>query len=212
LFDQLADVQRKVLRVVLKADVQGSLEAIRETMKKLPTDKVDIEIIHAAVGNISETDVMLASASKAVIIGFNVRNEAGVTDTAKHEGVQIKLYRIIYELVDQVREAMSGLLEPISREIIIGHAEVKQVFEISKGLVAGCMVSDGRISRNMRVRLLRRKAIQFEGQIATLKRFQDDVNEVRAGLECGIRLVNFTDYQPGDVIEAYTIEKVAQKL
>jgi translation initiation factor IF-2 len=212
LFDQLADVQRKVLTVVLKADVQGSLEAIRETMKKLPTEKVDLEVLHAAVGNISETDVMLASASKAVIIGFNVRNEAGVTDTAKHEGVQIKLYRIIYELVDQIREAMSGLLDPISREIIIGHAEVKQLFEVSKGLVAGCMVTDGRISRNMRVRLLRRKAVQFEGQIATLKRFQDDVNEVRAGLECGIRLVNYTDCQPGDVIEAYTIEKVAQKL
>jgi len=212
LFDQLAESQRKTLKLVLKADVQGSLEAIRETLKKLPTDKVDLEIIHAAVGNISESDVLLASASKAVIIGFNVRNEAGVTDVAKHEGVQIKLYRIIYELVDQVREAMAGLLEPISREVALGHADVKQVFEISKGLVAGCLVSDGRIARNSRVRLLRRKAVQFEGQIATLKRFQDDVNEVRAGLECGIRLVNFSDYQVGDIIEAYTIEKVTQKL
>jgi translation initiation factor IF-2 len=212
LFDQMADSQRKVLKIVLKGDVQGSLEAIKETLKKLPTDKVDIDIIHAAVGNISESDVLLASASKAIIIGFQVRNEAGVTDTAKHEGVQIKLYRIIYELVDQVREAMAGMLEPISREVIIGHAEVKQVFEVSKGLVAGCSVTDGRITRNARLRLIRRKAVQFEGQVATLKRFQDDVNEVRAGLECGIRLVNYTDYQPGDIIEAYSVEKVAQKL
>jgi translation initiation factor IF-2 len=157
--------------------------------------------------------VLLASASDAVLIGFRVKTEGGVTDMAKREDVQIKLYQIIYELIDQVEDAMEGLLEPEAKEIVLGHAEVRKVFELSKGpMVAGCFVTDGRVSRSGRVRLLRRKAVQYEGRIGSLKHFQDDAKEVKAGGECGLRLENFQDYQVGDVIECYTVEKVAATL
>ena len=212
LFQQMKDSTHKELKLVVKADVQGSLEAITESLKKIRSEKIDLEIIHKAVGPVSENDVLLASASDAIIIGFHVKIESGVSDRAKHEGVQIRLYSIIYELIDDVEKAMEGLLEPEIRETILGHADVKQVFEVSKGKVAGCVVRDGRILRNARVRLLRRQQVQVETRLASLKRFQDDASEVRAGQDCGIRLENFSDYQPGDVIECYQAEKVAQKL
>ncbi len=210
---QIAEGERKNLRIVLKADVQGSLEAINDSLGKKKSEKIELEIIHGAVGSINENDVLLASASEAVLIGFRVKTESGVTDMAKREGVQIKLYSIIYELIEQVEEAMEGLLEPDSKEITIGHAEIRKVFALSKGpSVAGCYVTNGRITRSGRVRLMRRKAVQYEGRIASLKHFQDDAKEVKAGSECGLRLENFNDFQEGDVIECFTVEKVAATL
>jgi translation initiation factor IF-2 len=213
LMGQVEAGKKKKLNLVVKADVQGSLEAISESLAKLKSEKIELGIIHGAVGSINENDVLLASASDAVIIGFRVKTESGVTDVAKREGVQIKLYSIIYELIEQVEEAMKGLLEPEAKEIISGHAEVRKIFELSKGpKVAGCVVADGRISRSGRVRLLRRKAVQYEGRIASLRHYQADAKEVKAGQECGIRFDNFSDFQEGDIIECYTVEKVAAKL
>lgn len=212
LFDTLASEQSKVLRVVVKADTQGSVEAIVEALKKIETDKVSLEIIHHAVGTITESDVTLASASKAIILGFHTRVDNGVADAAKREGVQIKLYAIIYELIDQVKEAMAGLLDPLIKEVTIGQAEVRKIFELSKGgNVAGCVVASGRLVKG-KMRVVRRKGVIYEGLSLTLRRFQDEVNEVRAGMECGIRLDGFDDFQPGDFIECYTLEKVPQKL
>ncbi len=212
LFASLAADAKKSLRIVLKADVQGSLEALVASLNQIESKKVDLEIIHAAVGPISESDVLLSSASNAVIIGFGVKVENTASNAAKREGVQIKLYSIIYELLDQIKEAMAGLLEPELREAVIGHAEVRQVFQLTKGIVAGCSVTDGRISRTARARVLRRRQPIYDGDIATLRRFQDDVKEVRTGLECGIKLGNYTEYEPGDIIECYTLEKFAQTL
>jgi translation initiation factor IF-2 len=155
---------------------------------------------------------LLASASDAVVVGFNVKVEAMAVTAAKHEGVQVKLYSIIYELIDQLKDAMAGLLDPEHRETVIGHAEVKQVFELSKGTVAGCLVTDGRIARTARARVLRKRQPVYDGGLSTLRRFQDDVKEVRSGLECGLKLGDFSEYQAGDIIECYQLEQVAQKL
>ena len=195
LFNTLESQQSKALKLVVKADTQGSVEAIVEALKKIESDKVSLEIIHSAVGTITESDVALASASNAVILGFHTRVDSGVADKAKHEGVQIKLYAIIYELIDEVKEAMAGLLEPILKEIVIGSAEVRKVFELSKGApVAGCVVTSGRIAKG-KVRVRRRKEIIYEGSTQSLRRFQDEVNEVRAGMECGIRIEGFSDFR-----------------
>ena len=203
---------KKVLRIVLKADTQGSVEAIVNALKQIETKKIDLEIIHSAVGPISESDMLLASASDAVIIGFNVKVESMAVPAAKREGVQVKLYSIIYELLDQIKDAMAGLLDPELRETVIGHAEVKQIFNLSRGIVAGCLVTDGRIARVARARILRKRQPVYDGGISTLRRFQDDVKEVRSGLECGIKLGDFNEYQVGDVIECYQLEQIAQKL
>ncbi len=209
LFATLDATTAKMLKVVVKADTQGSVEAIVEALKKIESEKVSLEIIHSAVGTITESDVSLASASDAIILGFHTRIDNGVSDAAKREGVQVKLYAIIYELIDHVKDAMAGLLDPISKEVVIGSAEVRKVFELSKGgNVAGCMVSSGRIVRG-KVRVMRRKGLIYEGVTQSLRRFQDEVNEVRAGMECGIRLDGFNDFQAGDAIECYTVEKVA---
>ena len=202
----------KVLRIVLKCDAQGSLEALVGALKQIESKKVDLELIHSAVGPISESDILLASASNAVVVGFNVKVENMAVSAAKSEGVQVKLYSIIYELLDQIKEAMAGLLDPEHRETIIGHAEVKQVFELSKGIVAGCLVTNGRIARSARARVLRKRQPVYDGGISTLRRFQDDVKEVRSGLECGIKLGDFSEYQVGDVIECYQLEAFTQKL
>jgi len=212
LFANIAEGQKPTLQIVLKGDVQGSVEALVGALKDIPQSKVTLDIIHSAVGPITESDVLLASASNAVIIGFSVKVENNASSVSKREGVQIKLYSIIYELIDQVKEAMAGMLEPELRESVIGHAEVRQVFDLSKGKVAGCYVSDGRISRSARARVLRKRQPIYDGGIATLKRFQDDVKEVRTGLECGIKLGDFSEYLPEDVIECYTLEKVPQQL
>jgi len=212
LFESIAAGQRPTLKLVIKADVQGSVEAIEGSLKLIESKKVDLDIVHNAVGPISESDVLLATASNAVIIGFGVKVEAVAANTAKREGVQIKLFSIIYELIDQVKEAMAGLLEPETREQVIGHAEIKKVFDLTKGTVAGCAVSDGRMQRNARARVLRGRTPIYDGGFQTLKRFTDDVKEVRTGLECGIKLGDFNDYEVGDIIECYLLEKVAQKL
>jgi len=203
---------KKVLRIVLKCDAQGSLEALVGALKQIESKKIDLEIIHSAVGPISESDILLASASDAVVVGFNVKVESMAISAAKREIVQIKLYSIIYELLDQIKDAMAGLLEPEHRETVIGHAEVKQVFQLSRGIVAGCLVTDGRIARAARARLLRKRQPVYDGGISTLRRFQDDVKEVRSGLECGIKLGDFSEYQVGDIIECYQLEAIAQKL
>jgi translation initiation factor IF-2 len=212
LYASIASEAKPSLRAIVKCDVQGSHEAVIASLKDIPQKKITLEIIHSAVGPITESDVLLASASNAIIIGFGTKTENTAAQAAKREGVQIKLYSIIYELIDQIREAMSGLLAPEHRETVIGHAEVKQVFDLTKGKVAGCVVLDGRIARTARARVLRRKQPIYDGGLATLRRFTDDVKEVRAGLECGIKLGDFTEYLPEDIIECYTLEKVPQQL
>src|SRR5438067_54258 len=203
---------KKVLRIVLKCDAQGSLEALIGALQQIESKKIDLEIIHSAVGPISESDILLASASNAVVVGFNVKVENMAVSAARQEGVQVNLDGIIYELLDQIKEAMAGLLEPEHRETVIGHAEVKQVFELSRGIVAGCLVTEGRIARAARARVLRKRQPVYDGGISTLRRFQDDVKEVRSGLECGIKLGDFSEYQVGDIIECYQLEAIAQKL
>jgi translation initiation factor IF-2 len=212
LFATLQAAQSKALKAVVKADTQGSVEAIVEALKKIESDKVSLEIIHSDVGAITENDVALASASNGIILGFHTRVDSTAAEKAKRESVQIKLYAIIYELIDEVKEAMAGLLEPDSKETIVGSAEVRKVFELSKGApVAGCMVSMGRIVRG-KVRVRRRKDVIYEGVTQSLRRFQDEVNEVRAGMECGIRIEGFGEFEVGDNIECYSVEKVAAKL
>jgi translation initiation factor IF-2 len=211
LFDSMGD-GRKSLLLILKCDVQGSAEALAASLNQIESKKIDLELIHVGVGPITESDVLLATASNAVIVGFNVKVENQAASAAKREGIQIKLYSIIYELIDQVKEAMVGMLDPEVRESVVGHAEVRQVFELSKGTVAGCFVTDGRIVRTGRARVLRRRQPIYDGGMATLRRFQDDVKEVRVGVECGIKLGDFTEYEVGDIIECYNLEKVAQQL
>ena len=212
LFDSLAEGQKKKLNVILKSDVQGSLEALITSLEQIESKKIDLDIVHGAVGPISESDILLATASNAVVVGFNVKVESTAANTAKREGVQIKLFSIIYELIDQVKEAMAGMLDPETRETVIGHAEVKKVFELSKGLVAGCAVTDGRIARTARARVLRGRTADLRRRPRHAAPLPDDVKEVRSGLECGIKLGDFNDYEVGDIIECYTLEKVPQKL
>jgi translation initiation factor IF-2 len=212
IFGQIKNLTAKVLKLIVKADTQGSVEAICDAIQKIDASKVALEIVHSAVGAVSSADVLLASSSDAVILGFHTRVDSNAAEQAKHEGVQIKLYAIIYELIDQVKEAMAGLLDPLLKEVVVGQAEVRKIFALSKGgNVAGCAVSTGRLVRG-KMRVRRRSNVIYEGVSLTLKRFQDEVNEVRAGMECGIRLDGFDDFQEGDLIECYTLEKVAQKL
>ena len=212
LFASIADGQKKCLRVVLKGDVQGSVEAIVEAIRKIQSQKVTLEIILSTIGPISESDILLAKASGAVVIGFNTKTDNSAANAAKREGIQIKLFSIIYELVDQVKEAMTGLLDPELRESPPGNALVKKVFELSKFMVAGSQVQSGRITKSGRARVIRKKQPIYDGAVVTLKRFQEDVPEVRQGLECGIRLGNFDEYEEGDIIECYQLEKVPQTL
>jgi translation initiation factor IF-2 len=203
---------KKHLRIILKCDAQGSLEALVNALGQIESKKIDLEIIHSGVGPITDNDILLASASNAIAIGFNIKVESNAVNAAKREGVQVKLYSIIYELIDQIKESMAEMLDPENRETVIGHAEVKQVFKLTRGIVAGCLVTDGRIARTGRARVLRRRQPVYDGGLSTLRRFQDDVKEVRVGLECGIKLGDFNEYQVGDIIECYQLEQVAQKL
>ncbi|MBN2331913.1 MAG: translation initiation factor IF-2 [Deltaproteobacteria bacterium] len=213
LFEQIQEGEVEKLNVIVKADVQGSLEAVTDSLKKLSTDKVKVEPLHAAVGGIKEADVMLASASNAIIIGFNVRPDMKAQMLAEQEQVDLRMYSIIYDLIDNVKKAMEGLLQPEIKEIHLGRAEVKEVFSITKiGTIAGCRVTDGKISRNAGVRLLRDDVVVYEGKISSLKRFKDDVKEVLNGYECGIGIEKYNDLKVGDVIEAYTTEEVAATL
>lgn len=214
LHSQIQEGTVKELNVVLKADVQGSAGAIVDSLEKLSTQAVKLKVIHSSVGAVNETDVMLAAASNAVIIGFNVRPEPKASDLAQREGVDIRLYNIIYNIIDDIKAAMEGLLEPTLKEKILGRAEVRQTFHVSKvGTVAGCYVTDGVITRQCDgIRLLRDNVVIYEGKLHSLKRFKDDVKEVQAGYECGLGIENYNDIKVGDIIEAYVIEKVAAKL
>lgn len=212
LFANIAANEQKALKVIVKADVQGSVEAVCKCLRDLPQEKIRLDILHSDVGAITENDVLLASASDGIVIGFNQKVENKANNVARREGVQIKLYSIIYELIDQVKEAMQGLLDPITREKVIGHAKVKQLFKVTKGWVAGCGVTDGRIDRKARARVLRDGQPVYDGSLETLKRFKDDVNEVRNGLECGIKLQGYSEYEEGDIIECYELEKIPQML
>ena len=212
LFANIAATQAKVLRVVLKSDVYGSLEAVKNVLENIKSAKVSLNIVAADVGVISKNDVLMASTAKAVIIGFNTKQENGVTALTKHHGVTIENFAIIYELGDRVKELMADLLDPDLKENKTGGAEVRQVFPVAKGFVAGCLVTEGKINRGSVARVRRGKDSVFEGKVGTLRRFKDDANEVRAGLECGIRLDGFDGYQPGDRIECFEIQKVRASL
>jgi translation initiation factor IF-2 len=209
LFKQIEEGGIKELRLVIKADVQGSVEVLRDLLPSLSTDKVKITIIHAATGQITDNDVLLASASNAVIIGYNSKAGQATLDMARKEGVDIRLYRIIYQLTDDLKKAMVGMLEPTSKETYLGRAEIRKVFKISKvGQIAGCLVTEGKIARNAEIRVIRNKEVIHTGRIASLKHLKDNVSEVKKDLECGIALDKFKDVQEGDVLEAYLIEKV----
>ncbi|HYZ88909.1 MAG TPA: translation initiation factor IF-2, partial [Myxococcales bacterium] len=205
--------EAKTLKVIVKADVQGSVEALKTALTKLSTPKVAVDVIHSGVGNVTESDVMLAAASKAMVVGFNVKSESGADESAAAEGVQIKHYSIIYEALDDVKLAMEGLLEAIIREKVVGHAKVQQLFNVPKlGTIAGSAVTDGKVTRTSMVRLLRDSKPIFTGKIASLRRFKDDVKEVDKGFECGIGIENFNDLKEGDIIEAYELETIRPSL
>jgi len=212
LFANIAATQTRTLKVILKTDVFGSTEAVRNVLESIKSAKVQLDIISAEVGLVTKNDVLMASASKAVVIGFHTKLENGVTSMAKHHGVRIESFDLIYELGDKVRELMADLLDPDLKEIKLGGAEVRQVFELGKGAVAGCLVTDGKITRNVLARLRRKKSVVHEGRVGTLKRFKDDANEIRAGLECGIKLDDFNGYEVGDLIECYEVQKVRASL
>ncbi|SHG56811.1 bacterial translation initiation factor 2 (bIF-2) [Thermosyntropha lipolytica DSM 11003] len=212
-FKHMQDAEVKELNVIIKGDVQGSIEALSQSLQRLSTDEVKVNVIHAAVGAISETDVMLASASNAIIIGFNVRPESKARKHAEEEGIDVRLYRVIYEVIDDVKKAMAGLLEPEYREKYLGRAEVRATFRVPNvGIVAGCYVVEGKIQRNANVRVLRDGVVVYEGVISSLKRFKDDVREVAENYECGIGIKDFNDIKVNDIIEAYTLEEVPRQL
>ena len=213
LFDKIQQGEVKELPVVLKTDVQGSAEVLSDALTKLTTPKVKVNVLHTGVGAISTNDVLLASASRAIIIGFNVRPERNASELAEKEGVEIRLHTIIYELLDELRNAMAGLLEPIVQEVTKGRAEVRETFKIPKiGTIAGCHVVEGVVPRNAGVRLLRDNVVVYEGKISSLRRFKDDASEVRTGFDCGIGLERFQDVKPGDLIEAFVREEVRPTL
>jgi translation initiation factor IF-2 len=212
-FSQMGEEKAGVVAVLLKTDVQGSAEALRDSLNKLSTDEVQVKVIASGVGGITVSDVQLAAASKALIIGFNVRADAGARDAVKETGVEIRYYSIIYEAIDDVRQRMTGLLQPEIKEQIMGTAQVRDVFRSSKfGVVAGCLVTEGVVRRNNPIRVLRENVVIFEGALESLRRFKDDVNEVRAGTECGIGVKNYQDVRAGDQIECFTRVEVARTL
>jgi translation initiation factor IF-2 len=210
--DQLKEGEVKDLNIILKTDVGGTAEVLTDTLQKLSTDKVRIRVLRAGVGAITETDVLLASASNAIIVGFNVRPDRTAQAVAEHEKVDVRLHTIIYELADQIKKAMSGMLDPVFKEVFKGRATVQDVFRISKvGAVAGCVVQDGVLTRNSEVRVVRDGVVVHTGKIEGLKRFKNDASEVKAGFECGVSLANFSDIKPGDILEAFATERVAQE-
>jgi len=213
LFNQIQEGRVKELAIIIKADVQGSVEALKASLEKLSTDEVKVNIIHGGVGAVNETDVMLASASNAIVIGFNVRPDANARKAADTEKVDIRLYRVIYEAIEDVKAAMSGLLDPEYKEVILGRAEVRQTFKVSKvGTIAGCYVTEGKMVRDAGVRLIRDGVVVYEGKLDSLKRFKDDAKEVVQNYECGLTLERFNDIQEGDIIEAFTMEEVQREL
>jgi translation initiation factor IF-2 len=213
LYARIQEGDVKELNVILKGDVQGSVEAVRDSLNKLSTDACRLVVIHSAVGGITESDVSLASASDAIILGFNVRPESKASSLAESEGVDIRLYNIIYDAVADIRDAMEGLLAPTFKEKALGRIEIRETFNISKvGTVAGCYVLEGKILRNAQVRLVRDSVVVWQGKLNSLKRFKDDVREVASGYECGIALEGYNDIKPGDILEAFEMEEIKSKL
>ncbi|HCU25511.1 MAG TPA: translation initiation factor IF-2, partial [Deltaproteobacteria bacterium] len=213
LFSKLKSGETKELALILKADVQGSLEAVQTALEKLSGEQVRVHVLHSGVGGITESDVMLASASNAVILGFHVRPDTQARGIAEQEGVEIKIYQVIYDAVEDIKKAMEGLLEPTIKEKYLGRAEVREVFNISKvGNVAGCYVIDGKLQRNAQIRLLRDNVILYTGKLSSLKRFKDDAREVEKGYECGLGIDGYNDIKVGDVVECFIVETVKTKL
>ena len=213
MFEQMTAGDVKTLTLLIKADVQGSQEALTQSLQKLSTDEVKVQVVHAGVGGISESDVNLASASQAVIIGFNTRADASARKLAEHLGVDIRYYNVIYDAVDEVKAAMTGMLTPDKKEEILGLVEIRQVFRASKiGTIAGCMVLEGLVRRGAQVRVLRNNVVVHTGELDSLKRFKDDVKEVKEGFECGLSIKNYTDIAEGDVLEVFEIKEVARTL
>jgi translation initiation factor IF-2 len=213
MFTKISEGETNLFPVIIKGDVQGSLEAIRGALEKLSTDEVAISVVHGAVGGINESDVTLAAASGALMIGFGVRANAQARDRAKRDKLEIRYYSVIYNLVDEMKDILSGMLEPAIKETSLGQARIKQVFAVSKvGKVAGCEVIEGTVRRGAKARLLRDDVVVHEGILGKLKHFKDDAREVRSGSECGIGLENYQDYHEGDIIEAYEVEEIARTL
>ncbi|MBE7022018.1 MAG: translation initiation factor IF-2 [Ruminococcaceae bacterium] len=209
LFDRIKEGQVKELNIIVKADVQGSVEAVRQSLEKLSNEEVRVKVIHGGVGAIRESDVMLAFASNAIIVGFNVRPDPGAAASAERQGVDVRLYRVIYNAIEEIEAAMKGMLEPTYREEVTGHAEIRQTFKVSGvGTIAGCYVLDGTIARNTQVRLVRDGIVVHEGKLASLKRFKDDVKEVNSGYECGLGIENFNDIKEGDIVEGFKMVEV----
>ena len=208
LFSQISEGEMKELPIIVKADVQGSVEAVKQSLEKLSNDEVRVRVIHGAVGAVSESDVMLATASGAIIIGFNVRPDPVARDNAERDGVEIRLYRIIYDAIEDVQSALKGMLAPKYRDVDLGRAEVRQVYKISNvGTVAGCYVVEGKITRSANIRVVRDGIIIADDKLSSLKRFKDDAKEVARGFECGMTLEKYSDIKEGDVFEAYIVEE-----
>jgi translation initiation factor IF-2 len=213
LHQQMEAGEVKELPIIIKTDVGGSAEVLSETLQKLSNEKIKIRVLRSAVGAINESDVLLASTSNAIVIGFNVRPERNAAALAEQEKVDVRLHTIIYNITDEIKRAMTGLLEPVFKEVYKGRAEVRDTFRISKvGAVAGCMVQDGVITRDSEVRLLRDNVVVYTGKVASLRRFKDDVSEVKSGMECGITLQNYSDVKQNDIIEAFVTERVATEV
>lgn len=211
LFDSINDGDLKDLNVIVKADVQGSVEAVRQSLEKLSNDEVRVNVIHGGVGAVNESDVMLANASNAIIVGFNVRPDAIAVQNAERDGVEMRMYRVIYDCIEEIEAAIKGMLAPKYRDVEMGKAEVRNVFKLSSaGTIAGCYVTDGKITRNSKIRVVRDGIVVFEDEIASLKRFKDDVKEVASGYECGVGLQKFNDIKDGDVLEAYITEEYSE--
>jgi translation initiation factor IF-2 len=212
IFNQIQEGKMKELNIIVKADVQGSVEAVKQSLVKLSNEEVKVKTIHGGVGAITESDVMLASASSAIIIGFNVRPQPAAAELAEKDDVDIRLYRVIYNAIEDVEAAMKGMLDPEFKEVVLGHAEVRTIFKVSSiGTIAGCMVTDGKVTRNSSVRLVRNGIVVHEGTLASLKRFKDDAKEVNTGYECGLNLDRYNDVKEGDIIESFIIEAVPRK-
>ena len=209
LFSQMEEGKLKQLNLIVKADVQGSVEAVKQSLEKLSNDEVKVKVIHSNVGGVTESDVTLAKVSNAIIIAFNVRPEPIAKEQAEKEEVEIKTYSVIYNAIEDVEAAMKGMLDPVYKEVIIGNAEVRQTFKVSNvGTIAGCYVTDGKIARNSVVRVIRDNVVLHEGKLVSLKRFKDDVKEVAHGYECGVQIEDYNDIKEGDIIEAHIMEEV----
>jgi translation initiation factor IF-2 len=213
MFENMGQGAAQALPLIIKADVQGSQEALSQSLLKLSNDEIKVQLVYSAVGAISESDINLAIASKAVVIGFNVRADGQARKVAEHNGIDLRYYNIIYDAVDELRAAMSGMLTPDKKEEVIGNAEIRQVFKVSKiGSIAGCMVTSGVVRRSARVRLLRNNVVVFTGELESLKRFKDDAREVKEGFECGLNIKGYNDIAEGDQLEFFEIKEVARTL